>query len=731
MAAAMITNRYPGKCRSCGRRVGERQGFAAKNGGGRWYVLCKSRACAESTGIDSKAVEAKAAAGSGPRTLTMEGRRLCVRMPKDFAAIPLLRSLPGARFDWDEKAWYCSGALEDRERILEIADQLKLDVEGPLRNTFDPFVEAAVKRVGSEQLPFKAYGYQVEGVRWLAGRTKALLGDDMGLGKTMQVLLALPEDARAVIVCKSSLKFVWRDEQALWRPDLKTTILYGRNAWKTPEPGEIVVVNYEILPAFLKPPAKKKGEPRKAAPVPEDVKAGLKGVTLVCDEATTVKNFRAACSQKVGTLAELASRCWLLSGTPLDNKPPDLYGLLESGGMAYQTFGGWGRFVKLFSGFKNNWGGYEWGEPAAEVPEMLRRVMLRRRKVDVLKDLPPKRFQTLTVNGEDKALKAEMDALWAEWGDALESDVLPPFEEFSTVRQKLAAGRVKHVLELAAQYEEAETPLVVFSAHKAPVEALGERDGWTTITGDITDKEERGRRVKAFQSGELKGIALTIGAGGMGLTLTKASTMLFVDLDWRPMQNAQAEDRCVRIGQAADSVHIIRMVQDHPLDRHVLRLLAEKTATINKAVEDRYEYKAPEAPAESAEPMFEEETAEELAERLAAMSEAEREAEREAHGRKVEGIVERHRGRGFSKRAEDLTDEVREQIVGAYGFMLGRCDGAVKEDGVGFNKPDAAIAHMVGAFNLGSDADLLALWGLLAKYHKQCRGSFPALYERK
>ena len=187
----------------------------------------------------------------------------------------------------------------------------------------------------------------------------------------------------------------------------------------------------------------------------------------------------------MATLAGLAGRCWLLSGTPLDNKPPDLYGLLESGGMAYQTFGGWGRFVKLFNGFKNDWGGYEWGEPQAEVPEMLRRVMLRRRKVDVLKDLPPKRFQTLTVNGEDTALRREMDALWEQWGDALESDCLPPFEEFSTVRQKLAAGRTKHVLELAAQYEEAGEPLVVFSAHKAPIEALGERDGWTTITGDI------------------------------------------------------------------------------------------------------------------------------------------------------------------------------------------------------------------------------------------------------
>ena len=115
--------------------------------------------------------------------------------------------------------------------VLEGDDgTFRTDIQGPA----NPIVEAAGRRASAETLPFTPYSYQVEGVRWLAGRTRALLGDDMGLGKTMQVLLALPEDGRAIIVCKSSLKFVWRDEQQLWRPDLKTTVLYGRDAWKTP-----------------------------------------------------------------------------------------------------------------------------------------------------------------------------------------------------------------------------------------------------------------------------------------------------------------------------------------------------------------------------------------------------------------------------------------------------------------------------------------------------------------
>jgi SWI/SNF-related matrix-associated actin-dependent regulator 1 of chromatin subfamily A len=720
MAATMIQNRYPGRCKTCSDYVQQGGGYAAKNGGGRWFVLCRSRACAEQAGIATAKVEQKRAEPVA-RTLTMEGRGLVVQMEKDFAALPLLRSLPGARFDWDRKAWCCSGELEDRARVLEIADQLGLDVEPALRNTIRPEVEKAAERARQDGRP---YGYQVEGIRWLAGRQRALLGDDMGLGKTLQVLMALPDNGRAVIVCPASLKFVWRDEQATWRPDLRTTVLTGKDAWKTPDEGEIVVVNFDILPAWAKPP--KKGQ---AAPVPADVVEGMGGVTLVVDEATAVKNFRAARSQKVGTVAEMASSVWLLTGTPLDNAPGDLYGLLESGRMARQTFGGWTRFTKLFNGEKNRWGGYEWGEAEPEVPEMLRRVMLRRTKAEVLKDLPPKRFQWLTVNGENATLRREMDRAWSEWGDTIESGCLPPFEEFSRLRAKLAAGRVKHTIEIAEQHEEAGKPLVVFSAHRAPVDALGERDGWATVTGDDS-KEARHQAVTDFQAGKLKGLALTISAGGTGLTLTAASTMLFVDLDWRPMQNAQAEDRCVRIGQTADSVLIMRMVQDHPLDQHVCRLLAEKAEMIHKAVEQRVSYTPPvETPAAvAATPMFEDETDEELAGRLAKNEKAEREANRQDHDRTVGRVLDRHRGRGFERTADDLTADVREQLVDCFEFMLGRCDGAVKKDGAGFNKPDAAVASMAAMFSFDDDDSLLALWGLLGKYRRQCSVGFPALY---
>ncbi len=143
--------------------------------------------------------------------------------------------------------------------------------------------------------------------------------------------------------------------------------------------------------------------------------------------------------------------------------------------------------------------------------------------------------------------------------EELDDSDLPGFESFSRIRALLAQSRIPAMLEMVEEYEEAETPLLVFSAHKAPIKALENRSGWAIITGE-TSAEDRFDIVKRFQEGKLNGVGLTIGAGGVGLTLTRASNILFVDLDWKPSMNIQAEDRAHRIGTNADNILIKRMV---------------------------------------------------------------------------------------------------------------------------------------------------------------------------
>ena len=245
-------------------------------------------------------------------------------------------------------------------------------------------------------------------------------------------------------------------------------------------------------------------------------------------------------------------------------------------------FRSWEQFTELFNAERGDYG-WVWGDPDPLVPELLRRVMLRRRRPDVLPDLPAKTYTTLVCTCEGQ-LKARLDGLWAKWQNDLHAGSLPPFEEMASVRADLASSRTDTAHALADECEEQECPLVVFSAHIKPVRSLGSRDGWAVIDGS-TSAVDRQRITEEFQSGKLRGIALSIRAAGVGLTLTCAWKAVFVDLDWTPAGNAQAEDRLCRIGQTHEHVEIVHMVSDHPLDQRVMELLVEKSRVINGAIE--------------------------------------------------------------------------------------------------------------------------------------------------
>jgi SNF2 family DNA or RNA helicase len=477
--------------------------------------------------------------------------------------------MPDAKWDQEERVRRVSLALRDRDRLLEIADRLGLEVHPSLR---EYHLSPAAQRAAQAGL----YPYQVEGVDWLAGRTRALLADEMGLGKTAQALFALPEKAAALVICPASVKCHWRDEARRWRPDLAVTVLQGRGSFRLPQPGEIVVANYEILPQDI-------------AGIGwllrgDDFRKAAAGVSLIVDEAHYVKNPEANRSQQVQALAGLARSVWGLTGTPLLSRPDDLFGLLCVLGLDREAFGSRANFKKLFHARPNQWGGIDWGEPDPEVPGMLERVMLRRTRQEVFPDPPEKQYETVVLD-HTKDLGHHLDDLWQEYGGQLQAKLeLPPFEKFAEVREQLAQERIRAMLKLTSEFEENGVPLVVFSAHLAPIKALAGRAGWAVITGQ-TPHEKRYAIVEDFQAGRLKGVGLTIKAGGTGLNLSRAQAVLFVDLEWTPAVNVQAEDRVCRICQQADKVRIIRLVSDHPLDRRVLEILDQKAKLIQATVE--------------------------------------------------------------------------------------------------------------------------------------------------
>ena len=257
---------------------------------------------------------------------------------------------------------------------------------------------------------------------------------------------------------------------------------------------------------------------------------------------------------------------------------------------------------------------------------------------------------------------------------------------------------------------------------------MGERDGWATVTGS-TPAEKRQSTVQAFQGGQLKGLALTIQAGGVGLTLTRASNVLFVDLDWTPAMNIQAEDRVCRIGQNANGILIQRMVSDHPLDLHIQEILKYKIKLAYKALDSKIGYKVkPVVKKDEIAPELVEETEGEM---MARIKEAATEAERQIAISKVQKIYDR----GYDSWAEDvpepkLTGDRKSMLRGALSYMCSVCDGAREKDGMGFNKPDSHIGHWLNATGLEENDEMSfrVLERLLCKYRRQLKEDFGQIW---
>lgn len=739
-----FTSRYDKPCFSCGCHVPAAAGFSVVENS-EWRTYCRSSLCLPPSVYRTLT----------GRWLTKDGRAY---MPYDEQAVEWARQFPGAKFvrpDNDQPYWLVSLKPEHREAVLDIARILKLEVAPELLDYTSPTTLAEVevhaalergKRAG-------AYPYQLAGIKFIAERSRCLIGDEPGLGKSAMSLLSIPSEHGTLVIVPASLKYNWVAECNRWRPDLKPHVLNGDSLpgvlW--PSAGDVWIINPDALPDLPPPEAKRAGK-----------------VFIISDEAHLYKNTRTKRHKAVRAWNAAAAKVCIMTGTPMTNKPQDLWGTLSVAGLATQAFGKKAWFEDMFERGSRG----ELISPSAEVPKRLRKVMLRRTQDEVLKELPPSVYKQHIVSKIIPPTLAEkLDELYERVESALNMEKLPRIEDMSYVRSLLATFKITEMHELIEEYEEAELPLVLFSAHKEPVLSAARREGWASITGE-TKPEDRQAVVNDFQAGKLKGVALTVQAGGVGLTLTRAAHMLFVDLDWTPALNAQAEARIKRIGQKASHVHYTTMVVRHPVDERVLQLLEHKTRLFRESIDDvSDEYKVPTSAREAQRITGEyappegtlvpyTETHEQRDARIAAYQakKAEEEARERAkrqllhvrntmteQSRQSQGVTGHEVAMRYRARAsvavwnENLKVHSAtyqhspavdpERLRVGLAHMLSRCDGAHTKDDVGFNATDASIArHMVYLDIEGNQLHAEALARLLYKYKRQLGAVIPELY---
>jgi SWI/SNF-related matrix-associated actin-dependent regulator 1 of chromatin subfamily A len=495
----------------------------------------------------------------------------------EHARMPAIRADPFCvpeldSFLADSGTWVADDALA----LLQEAREQHAHAAGLVALSAAESAELEVAGLGGELKPF-----QRAGVAYLLARRRAFLADEQGLGKTIEALATLQADGAfpAIVVCPANLKLNWRREAEAWLPGRSVRVLTGLGGDDPEErDADLTIVNYDILSARL--PALLASTPR----------------AIVIDEAHYCKNPTAKRTQAVQALAagvEADAIVLALSGTPIVNRPAELIAQLRIIGRLAE-FGSGAEFSARFRG----------ADAHQRLHWHLRsRCFVRRLKHDVLPQLPAKTRAVVPIELDNAAeyRLAESDLLaWlrsqpldlreldAKVAAALRAERLV---RLNALKLLAARGKLAAALAWIHDFRSSGERLVIFARHREIQRAIVDRfPGALHILGEDSPsrRDEALRSFQAADSSENQMIVCSMEVAGQGITLTRASNVAFLELDWTPAKHDQAEDRCHRIGQQ-DAVNAYYLLAAETVDETIATLLERKRAVIEAVTDGREE----------------------------------------------------------------------------------------------------------------------------------------------
>ena len=471
--------------------------------------------------------------------------------------------------------------------------------------------------------PPQLFPYQQEGVERLVRSKRVLLADEMGLGKTVQCIAAIDSiyhnHLTVLIVCPKSVIGVWERELEQWLKSPLNLLTASPKSFPLASNGSITLINYDICHKFR-----------------EELQQGAYDV-LICDEAHSLKSLTSKRTLSVlgnGTTKNPGIQTeylWLLTGTPVLNRPVELYPLLRA--LAPDQFNSFVAFAERYCLTENSYPrrgrhhnyyssamDFSGATNLSELSKRIEPFMLRRYKIDVLSQLPPKFRSCVCLTGSDVAtlererLRAimaatptpadssfadlesfgsEASALISYLGKCADLDVDDPVNRnkligsLATIRRETAFAKLDPAVELLHEIIQSRK-VVVFAHHREVILALAERFGEQAVClmGGM-DSETRSTAVRRFQEdNDVRIFIGSIRAAGVGLTLTAASHVIFLEMDWSPSVMTQAEDRCHRVGQL-DSVQVQYFVFRDTIDEWVAKSLLYKQFTIDQILPEK------------------------------------------------------------------------------------------------------------------------------------------------
>ena len=443
----------------------------------------------------------------------------------------------------------------------------------------------------------KLYKHQEEGIKFLLSRNGCILADDMGLGKSIQSIIAALESGakNILVVCPSSVKINWKREIEVFCKDV--TIVNGRK-W---DRAKFTIINFDILKNFHTiGDGKKKKDTDQVLELNRHIVNSRFDLAIV-DEAHNLKNNKSIRGEIMVDLSvnHGIEKVWLLTGTPIANRPMDFFNLLKI--IKAPIADNWHYFAsrycdakKFFKTLKNGSRKQIWLTDGASNLEELsvktRNLIIRRLKTDVL-DMPDKVITPVYHELSDKGWK-EYDMLWDEYLQKREKEnkkgsIQRDLVELILLRKFIAMEAIPETIEMAENAIEMGKKVIIFTSFTDELNELAEHFGKLCVkhNGSMSDKDKQ-YSVDVFQNNpNIKAFIGNIKSAGVGITLTEATVVIFNSFDWVTGNNEQAEDRAFRIGQK-NNVNVFYQLFINTISTRMWNVLKNKKDIISTIMGD-------------------------------------------------------------------------------------------------------------------------------------------------
>ena len=482
-------------------------------------------------------------------------------------------------FGMDPKALHKKKTVSMITAIKAFSHEQSCSIDKYLRTMIDEIRSFKDADIAVPKLEGELRDYQVEGYRWLSVLSRyhmgGVLADDMGLGKTIQVIALIRSDLSrkpSLVVCPKSLVLNWMSEFARFDPKTKVTAIFGPESRRS----EIITgINYKEKAVYI--------TSYDSLRIDIDKYEGEFNYSIL-DEAQYIKNVHA---QKTRSVKEIkAQHRFALTGTPIENSVIDLWSIFD------YTMPGY--FDEL-SQFKDS--------DHALIARKSAPFILRRVKEDVLDDLPAKYETILSADMSDEQRKL-YDALRFDARQQLQSggkafDLLPYLTRLRQVcvdpgmfveNYKGGSGKLEMLKTLVPEYLEQNHRILIFSQFVKALESvrrmLEKLDIPVYFLSGATSAQDRMQMMDSFNNGSGTDVFLiSLKAGGTGLNLTGADTVIHLDPWWNVAAENQASDRTHRIGQTRN-VEIIKLIAGDSIEQRVVELQNIKKEVIRQVISD-------------------------------------------------------------------------------------------------------------------------------------------------